>query len=485
MFSSRKPLAIALTLVIMLAMLVPAAMAAPEWVHGVNITYPTQLTPAYVNPDGAGPRTPYVEVEGDSVFKVNYDLTILGMQVDDIAVRIRVMDANNWQIADEWNFILATDDLQDNAVNKITSDLIVPAPEWNYGWYGLQVCARDLNDPMGWQTSDIICDEETFAVLFDNDDPGAKVIKPAAGPGVTPMVSGKQYLLVGKAWDPWWAEFDQLMRYGGIKETWFQYCALTNWQSTLSFCGPNDETWRTLGAGTPSVGVPDQYELVWDTTQVPDDHGFIRFCAKDLVGRVACGPAPRKSNVTPVFVVNRFTVQLRVGWNLISTPLMLYEDDVDAVLNHVVPHGAVTKVITARNTNAGEPDVYDWTQWIPGDTMKFEHGKGYWVWANQPARLVLIGSFKNIGGPDQTPPEYQVFEGWNLIGYTHWGQPATHWVADKLVADYLGMPLAPSVEALWRYDAWSETYVPMYLMDTMVKGAGYWLATGDGGSINP
>ena len=128
----------------------------------------------------------------------------------------------------------------------------------------------------------------------------------------------------------------------------------------------------------------DQYELLWDTTQVPDDHGFIRFCAKDLVDRVACGQ--RRSNVTPVFVVNRFTVPLRVGWNLISTPLMLYETDMDAVLNHVVPHGAVKRVFTARNTNAGEPDVYDWTQWIPGDTMRFEHGKGYWVWANAPAR---------------------------------------------------------------------------------------------------
>ena len=112
----------------MLAMLVPAAMAAPEWVHGIDITYPTQLTPAYVNPDGAGPLTPYVEVEGDRVFKVRYNLTIDGMQTDDVAVRIRVMDANNWQIADEWDFILATDSLDDNAVNHIISDLIVPAP---------------------------------------------------------------------------------------------------------------------------------------------------------------------------------------------------------------------------------------------------------------------------------------------------------------------------------------------------------------------
>ena len=108
-----------------------------------------------------------------------------------------------------------------------------------------------MND-LGWQTSDIFCDEETFAVLFDNDDPGAKVIEPARPWG--PHGQWQAVSLVGKARDPWWAEFDQLRRYGGIKETWFQYCAFTNWQTTLSFCGPNDQTWRTLGPGTPSVG---------------------------------------------------------------------------------------------------------------------------------------------------------------------------------------------------------------------------------------
>jgi len=450
----------------MLAMLVPAAMAAPEWTHGVDITSPTKANPAYVGGT-------------NSSFPVKYNLTIAGTQVDDIGVRVRVIDANNWQVAWDFQYIVASNSLH-TGVNAMTFNPSI-TPAWVYGWYDLEVCARDWNNLLALPTSDWFCDVEESAVLVDTDDPGASVIKPAAGA----MVSGKEYLLVGKAWDPWWAENDTFVRYGGIAKTWFQYCAITNWQPTFFWCGPNDASWITLGAGTKSVGVPDQYEYVWDTTAVPDDHGFIRFCAVDLVGRVACGPAPQQSNVTPVFVVNRFTVQLRTGWNLISTPLMLYEDDVDLVLNHVVPHGAVTKVVTAQNTNAGEPDVYDWTQWISGDSMKLKHGQGYWVWANQPARLVFIGSFKNIGGPNQTPPEYPVYEGWNLIGYTHWGQPAAHWLGDKLVADYLGIPLAPSVEALWRYDAGSEQYVSMNLMDTMVKGAGYWLATSDGGSINP
>ena len=54
MFRSQKrasrPLTIAIALVAMLVMLVPAAIAAPEWVHGVTIDSPTTDDPEYVNP---------------------------------------------------------------------------------------------------------------------------------------------------------------------------------------------------------------------------------------------------------------------------------------------------------------------------------------------------------------------------------------------------------------------------------------------------
>jgi len=442
-------------LVIVLAMLVPVAMAAPEWVHGVDITAPTQAAPAYVNP--AGPN---------NSFTVKYDLTIAGIQVDDIDVRIRAIDANNWMVAFQSDVIVATNALV-TGVNKMTSAPITPF--WNYGWYDLEVCVRDRNNLMAPPTSDWFCDVEEFAVLIDTDNPGARLVKPAFGA----VVSGKDYLMVGKAWDPWWAENDPFLRYGRIAATWFDYCAITNWQG--GWCGPMDASWIKIGDGTPS-GVPDQYQLVWDSTQVPDDHAAVRFCARDLVGRTACDAAP-------VFVVNRFTVSLRPGWNLISTPLMLYDADMDAVLQHLVAHGTVKDIYTAQNMDAGEPDVYNWTKWMPGDATKFNHGQGYWINMKAADALTFVGSFKTTG--PAAPPEYPVYEGWNLIGYTHWGQPTSHWIGDKSVADYLGMPLAPSVEALWRYDAWSETYIPMNLADMMIKGAGYWLATAQGGSINP
>ncbi len=453
MLASRKPLAIALVLVVLFAMLAPAAMAAPAWTHGVDITSPTQAGPAYVNPPAG--------------FKVKYDLTIVGTQVDDIEVRFRAVDGNNWHSLFATQYIVASNSLK-TGVNAMTSPTFFPG--WVDGWYDLEVCARDWNNLFAAPTSDWFCDVEPNALLIDRAAPGARLIKPAAGA----VVSGLDYLMVGKAWDPAWAEDDPLLQYGAIKETWFAYCAITNWQPANGWCGPNDASWITIGAGTPTPGVPYQYEFKWNSSQVPDDHGAVRFCAQDLVGLTTC-------NAAPVFVVNRFTVNLRPGWNLVSTPLMLYDDDMDAVMFHLKNN--VKSVWTAKNMNAGEPDVYQWWKWVPGDDMKFKHGQGYWINMKAAATLTFVGSFKTTG--PAAPPEYPVFEGWNLIGYTHWGQPTSHWIGDKRVVDYLGVPLTPSVEALWRYDAVSETYVPMYFMDYMVKGFGYWLGLAQGGTINP
>ena len=177
MFSSRKPLAIALTLVIMLAMLVPAAMAAPEWAHGVNITAPTQANPAYVNPLGAPASSPYVEKQGDKGFKAKFDMTIIGTQVDDILVTIRAIDANNHVAVWKYQYVVATTGL----ATAQTSDFLVPmAPD---GWYDLQICIQDLNNGP-WPTpptSDVFCDEEKNALLIDSAKPGAELIKPVDG----------------------------------------------------------------------------------------------------------------------------------------------------------------------------------------------------------------------------------------------------------------------------------------------------------------
>lgn len=472
MFASRKPLAIALALVMVLAMLVPVAMAAPQWVHGVKITAPTTAAPAYVNPAKpvADPTKP--DVQGDAGFTIKWDLTIAGTQVDDIEVQYRAIDPNGWIVVWTNKTIVASNALK-TGVNSMSSGVIYPS--WLYGWYTIEVCARDLGAPPA--QGEWFCDTQAKALLIDTDDPGVRLIKPAQDA----WISGMDYLLVGKAWDPEWAENDSLLRYGGIKAAWFDYCVLSNVQGDK--CGPNDKSWITIAQGVKTPGIPDQYDARWDTTQVPDDEGRVRFCATDFVDRMDC-------DKHRVHVVNRFSISLRPGWNLISTPLLLYSDAISDTLSHL--HNSATNsptwesVYAMTNTNADQPNVYTWdfrTSAGVGGLAKIEHGRGYWIKMNAPGTLTFVGNWKSTG--PQAPPEYRVFEGWNLIGYTHWGQPTSAWWTDKTVIDYLGMPLAPAVEKLWLYDAWSETYIPLYLGDTMAKGYGYWLATAEGGTINP
>ena len=450
----------------------------------------------------------YVEKQGDQWLKVRWDLLLAGVQVDDIEVRVRFMDPNNTPIQTWTDIIVASNALQGGLTshkaprpNLVAFDFSpVPAGgqvgiSLSDGWYNVQVCARDLDLPgappgpkgrtYGW-----FCDIEQQSVLVDRAGPGARLIKPADGA----MVSGEHYLLVGKAWDPESAENDPAMQYGAIAATRFEYCAKSNYQTENKWCGPTDQSWIKIADGAPTPGVTDQWDAKFDSTQLPDDHGAIRFCATDLVGLTNCTPQVPPNPFRPiywlsgVYVVNRHTVNLRPGWNLVSTPLMLYNNDMDSVLFHlkdpVTNESLVKSVWTVYNKNAGEPDVYDWVKWMPGDDMKFKDGRGYWINMKSSATLTFVGSFKELGAAG-APPEYPVFEGWNLIGYTHWGQPSAHWLGDKSVLDYLGIPLGPSVEALWRYDAWSEMYIPMGFANDMVKGFGYWLGIAQGGTINP
>jgi hypothetical protein len=501
----------ALTVVILLAMLVPAAAAAPEappapeWVHGVDITYPLEFdlsnqNSAFVNPNGpACPSSP--EREGDDCFRARFNLTIQGTQVDDVLIRLRAIDQNGSAVVWEYEYIIATNALQ-TGVNPIVSDRIYPT--WDKGWYRFQVCAIDMESPfVPYPGREWFCDTEEYAVFVDWEAPGARLIKPVNGA----WLNGTE-LLVGKAWDPaatfvplpgpGWvsAEDDPLLQYGlpklpdgGIKEAWFDYCAITNWQPPVppapnvpGMCGPNDASWIRIATAQQTPNVPYQYDAMWDTTAVPDDWSYLRFCAKDFVNLQSCSTTPwipGTSNAVNVFTNNRYYVDLRPGWNLVSTPLMLFNDDMATVLSHLKSStGAslVEKVYWAES-----PGV--WKMWTPANTppAQFEHGQGYWIKMTAPARLSFVGSWKNVG--NQSPPEYAVETGWNLIGYTPWGTPT--FFPDRTVADYLQGPVASSMQALWRYDAWSGVYIPLYAATPMMKGYGYWLATARAGVIRP
>ena len=126
----------------------------------------------------------------------------------------------------------------------------------------------------------------------------------------------------------------------------------------------------------------------------------------------------------------------------------------------------------------------------PGSLTAIEDGYGYWVHTVAPAQIEFVGTWLSVG--PNAPPEYPVHEGWNLIGYTHFGTPTMGpWQpVDKTVADYLGFPLMVSLESMYRYDAVHGLYVQVDETagePSMMQGAGYWLALAEGteGTIDP
>jgi len=490
MFSSRKGLAIVLTVVCLLAMVAPAAMAAPEWVHGVTITAPTTQVWVAVNP----------EVDGAGI-TVSYDVDIVGTQVDNVWIRVMLLQK---YVPDPGNVVLKADFLKlanefvpgTNSFGEtfLINDSVAPYGELWDGWYDLKVCAMDI-DPDRY----LFCTTQANAVLVQDSYPTVDLEKPGVEPyewmywQKATIVTGQDYLMVGYADD----------EFGIIKNVEFQYCDESNFPG-CPWWDKESPSWITIASLTEpdpaKLIVPvtrfdntNQYQATWDSSQVPDDFSWIRMCAWNAVGLSNCeyGADPEdatRADAHRVFVNNRSVIHLEPGWNLISTPIIPYAVNgnaagaIEDVLFHLIMHNSVRDVWSYQWN--GTQNV--WKSWtadplVPDDLDKIEDGKGYWIFMNMEDDLTVVGTWKVIG--NNAPPQYPVFYGPNLIGYTHFGRP-TLWPT-KVRADYLGPAVEPYTQVLYLWDAEQEVYRAVYSGQHMTLGAGYWLATIQDGTIAP
>jgi hypothetical protein len=485
MFGSHKRiLTIVITVVSLLAMLAPAALAAPEWLHGIELTAPLGSDPAYLTAP-------------DAKFDLEFNILTAGMQVCDVEVHFAVLDQNGSVVgSDERTY--AYEDLQKAVNPEIYEDFTVGwMPD---GWYNIELKAHEV----GYKHQppyNVECDKNVWtdtengvkAFLLDRVAPKAMLVKPADNhwKGAT-FVTGQDFLLVGTAEDRW-----------GVEGAWFELCPEGIW-ACLKWWGPDlskpdDENWLPIG-GVPAdqtPGIPGQWQAEWDSTTVPDGFYFIRICAEDVAGNTNCADSraelPLVSedgtehfNPWPdahwVYVNNRVEIPLQVGWNLISSPLLPYDNDITDVLSHLIAHGTVEGVWTM--VYEGAPLKQVWKSWTAGpapDTLaKIVDGQGYWIKMKANDSLTIVGTWTTLGD-GETPPAYPVYDGWNLIGYTHWGRP-TIWPTDT-VGDYLGAGLIDNLQALFYYDPWTNVWKKLYEPHNMVLGKGYWLSTVEAGVI--
>gem|GEM_PF-2139632 len=176
-----------------------------------------------------------------------------------------------------------------------------------------------------------------------------------------------------------------------------------------------------------------------------------------------------------------YNITLAAGWNLVSLPVMPDNTDIADVTAGISGN---VGIVWAYNTTA-DPDTWLW--YAPGNPLStltaIEEGMGYWFSMNGTA--ALEGSGQEIPGQGAPPPAYDVFVGWNLIGFSSTTSMSLESYLASIAGDY---------SIVWGYNAAADTdpwlwYAPdisSSTLTTMEPGFGYWLwATADGVIVPP
>ncbi|MBI2906509.1 MAG: CHRD domain-containing protein [Chloroflexi bacterium] len=184
-------------------------------------------------------------------------------------------------------------------------------------------------------------------------------------------------------------------------------------------------------------------------------------------------PTPTPT-ATPTPVTPILTIKLAKGWNLISVPRRLVEDNIADVM------GAVADKVYTYNTTTGGWDFATsaggaWT----GTLTDIEDGKGYWVNSLIDGELTLTLEPKEL--LKVLTPRYSLAAGYNLIGFT-----SMDLLPSGNLNGYLAS-LAGKWVSLYRYDTalGYEIARPGSGFNSLDMGRGYIINLSEQGDLIP
>jgi hypothetical protein len=279
-------------------------------------------------------------------------------------------------------------------------------------------------------------------VTVDNTAPEVNLVQPAGGL----IISGLAYPLSGTATDGG----------SGLMEVKFWYDA-----------DPQVDPPPVLIAVGVASGNPNEFRATWNTNAVADGSWWVIMSATDLAGNT-------EYDMVQVTIQNTVSIALKAGWNLVSMPIVPYDPNIQSVIAGLIANGSVKQVATFV-WEAGALVQKVWSAG-PKTLTTMVDGRGYWIEMTKDDTLVVHGTFVIL--PPSAPPSYQVYSGWNLIGFTSLDPAAPA----RSVASYLGPAVYPSMSAIYYYDVAAGYYkVPAAMMAKL----GYWLAVNANGTIYP
>jgi len=174
-----------------------------------------------------------------------------------------------------------------------------------------------------------------------------------------------------------------------------------------------------------------------------------------------------------------YYVDLEVGWNLFSLPLIPDDSSVEAVLDDVLEN---VEIVWGYKDDA-------WSSYLPAvpefsTLTDMVDGEGYWV-------KMTVADTETVSGvelpkPPALPPVYSVYEGWNLIGFK---------AVDSMDATQKGKYFATipadvrDSSVCYGWDASIQEYEMVYLAGAQLldfdPGQGYWLYLTEDANIAP
>jgi hypothetical protein len=212
----------------------------------------------------------------------------------------------------------------------------------------------------------------------------------------------------------------------------------------------------------------DTYEATLTVGEVDPETYILTITAKDGAGN----EATEDVTVVVVAALTAYNINLEEGWNLISLPLIPDDEDINMILAVIADN--VSQVRTFLYEDGGLIEYYWMEGGAVGSLGEMVDGQGYWIEMTEAKTLVINGTETVVG--QTIPPAYDVYEGWNLIGYKA--------VDASTVEDYLGS-VAEDMERLYGYDAAGIFYFTIQTDEDLVPGQGYWLAVSADGTIYP
>jgi hypothetical protein len=370
--------------------------------------------------------------------------------------------------------------------------------------------------------------DDTKALDTVQHEYGHAVMDQCFGSIPTDPNCGKHYIKSASdttaAWVEGWAEFfplwvqncgrdasdyDYVYEYGGgeqedlEKPTW----------GTSNWVGGDDVEGRVAGAlwdiydsvddNYTSPHYYDKYDggfdIIWGTFCNYTSDNFSQFWTDWQERAAGLGREDEKYDALQSIYQNTipyyadFDIDLVEDYNLMSLPLIPESSNVTNLVANINLHKASAYVAADESCPCppGFPGWYYYyhnppPDWPPGDPFPpnpswntltdLYDGQGCWFDMHEDDTLTFDGHILNP--PPASPPAYDVFEGWNMIGFTS----TDNRTPQDYLADILGII---SMMYGWNQEQ-QEYYIPgTQGHEYLLPCSGYWLATTDNGTIYP